>query len=174
MCDYCLEGRQALKCDTHFNTVRAYTCRAARECSDVICTVSQLRGALIKAHKAVQTFNRDAKLPLQSCEFYLLNLNASGTYRRKQLKVADLHTVYAMRYINDELWQYTDSTYQHKVEISYEVVYDTVEYKNSIPPPQSAPSALAMGATLKRRRLNRERVFDDMEDSENSEAGLGL
>ena len=89
--------------DTHFNTVRAYTCRAARESSVVISTVSQLITALIKAHANVQTFNRQAKLPIQSCEFYLLNLRASGTYQCKSLKIADLQTVCAMRFHGDEL-----------------------------------------------------------------------
>ena len=37
--------------DTHFNTVRAYTCRAARESSVVISTVSQLKEALIKSDR---------------------------------------------------------------------------------------------------------------------------
>ena len=118
--------------DTHFNTVRAYTCRAARESSVVISTVSQLKEALIKSHRAVQQFNKDLKLPLQSCDFYLLNLPCKGTYKRKQLQMADLHAQYALRFVDDELWGYTDSTYQHKVEMSYEVVHSTVGDRKSV------------------------------------------
>ena len=140
--------------DTHFRAVRSYTLRAARESKTTIGTCSMLKDALTRSHAAVQAFNRGEGAPLQSCEFYLLNLPAKGTYTKKMLQVSDLCTIYAMRFEEDCLYAYTDSTFTHRVEISYCRKSIKTTYETIIPPSKPAPTPVQLTAILLRLALS--------------------
>ena len=137
--------------DTHFRSVRSYTCRAARDSKQTIGTCSMLKDALTRAHAAVQIFNKSLNRPLQSCEFYLLNLAAKGYYQKKQMKVADLCSVYALRLDRNDLWAYTDSTYKHRVRMGYLCTSEKSSFEPITPPSKPVPTALQLTQILKKK-----------------------
>ena len=156
--------------DSHFRCVRSYTMRAARDSKSTIGTCSMLRDALARAHGAVQQYNKSAKLPLQSCEFYYLGLSAKGTYQKKCMQVADLCSTYALRMDpNNTLWAYTDSTYKHRVEMPYSCSSYKVPYETSIPASTPLASPTKLTQMLKRRRSRKSRLFEDAETCDGSE-----
>jgi len=155
--------------DTHFRAVRSYTMRAARESKTVIQTVSELRKALISAHCSIQSMNKREKLPLQSAEFYLLNLNVAGTYRKKQMVVSDLASVYALRMEDGLLYAYKNSTYTSRVLMAYSCTDVLTEYALVVPPTHPIPTAPSVTKLLKKRRLNKLKLYIGAEDCEGSE-----
>jgi len=155
--------------DSHFRCVRSYTMRAARGASKAITTCSELKECLIRAHAAVQTFNTSMGLPEESCDFYLLNLPISGTYAKKEMKVSDLCSTYAMRMVGDDLFAYTNSMYKSRVQMQYSCISAPVQYRVIVPPHHEPQSTARLTLTLKKRRVRKVNLYANAVDVPTSE-----
>ena len=144
--------------DTQFRCVQFYTARAARETKSCITTCSQLKDALIRAHAAVQAHNKVANIPLQRGDFYLLNLPASGTYTKRVLHISDIPCIYALRFDGKQLYSYPNSTFSHRSPLGHECSSTQTMFKNTIPPVRPTQSRSQLTHTMKKRRLNRQRL----------------
>ena len=137
--------------------------RAARGFGKAITTCSELKDCLVRAHDAVQLFNRSMGQPEQSCDFYLLNLSLTGTYEQKIMNVSDLCSAYALRMEGDTLFAYTNSMYKSRVEMEYSCTSAHISYRVIVPVYHPLVDSARVTLTLKKRRIRKTNLYVNAE-----------